>query len=97
MSWCHAGQQGSPRSGGVAATDASRVRLPSSEGLFFASRARHAAGAKAATDPVEQYQRLGQRLGRAIAQKARCAQRQCSGFLGSSTSTNESGTTTYTG
>ena len=36
MSWCHAGQQGSPRSGGVAATDASRVRLPSSEGLFFA-------------------------------------------------------------
>ena len=46
MSWCHAGQQGSPRSGGVAATDASRVRLPSSEGLFFASRARHAAAAR---------------------------------------------------
>ena len=42
---------GLPRSGGVAATDASRVRLPSSEGLFFASRACHAAAAKAATDP----------------------------------------------
>ena len=38
--------QCSPRSGGVAATDASRVRLPSSEGLFFASRARHAAAAR---------------------------------------------------
>ena len=65
--------QVSPRSGGVAATDASRVRLPSSEGLFFASRARHAAAAKAATDPFELYRGLGQRVGRATAQKARCA------------------------
>ena len=38
--------QCSPRSGRVAATEASRVRLPSSEGLFFASRARHAAAAR---------------------------------------------------
>ena len=54
----------------AAAADATTVRLPSSEGLFFASRARHAAAAKAATDPFELYRGLGQRLGRAIAQKA---------------------------
>ena len=54
----------------AAAADATTVRLPSSEGLFFASRARHAAAAKDATDPFELYRGLGQRLGRATAQKA---------------------------
>ena len=85
MSWCHAGQQVSPRSGGVAATDASRVRLPSSEGLFFASRARHAAAARLPRIPSSYIGAWGsvwaeqQRRKRAALRS--CAQRQCSGFL----------------
>ena len=70
MSWCHAGQQGSPRSGCVAATDASRVRLPRSEGLFFASGLATRRRRAAATDPFELYRGLGQRVGRAARKRA---------------------------
>ena len=75
--------QCSPRSGRVAATEASRVRLPSSEGLFFASRARHAAAARLPRIPSSYIGAWGSVWAEQQRRKSalRCAQRQCSGFL----------------